>query len=361
VPATLHTERIRAIDWLRGIAVLFMVQCHALVLLQPELRVSSLARALLRIDGLVAPAFILAAGFALALLQVRSAAQGQRQQRLGRNLKRIAEVLAVATLVNWMWFPLLREPRWLARMDILHCVGLCLLLVLPATAGLARRPRVLRAIALALALGLFGLAPLGEAVTGPWAYVLNKSTGAVFPLLPWLGYAWLGVYTGAVAGEQGRAGLRRALLLLVALGAAGWLASDALRALYPPHRFHVTNPAEAALRWTWVCLGLLALLAVEARLPAQAPASRTRRFLELFGTSSLSAYFFHEALLYYRVFGLSFEVFWRDRSGWLQYGALTVLLILMTAGLCVGVDRVQRAWRGYRAPRRAEARLGQAR
>jgi uncharacterized membrane protein len=348
-------ERILAIDWLRGIAVLFMIQCHALVLLQPELRVSSAARALLRIDGLVAPAFLFAAGFALALLQIRSAARGLRQQRLGRNLRRIGEVLAVATLVNAMWFPLLSQPRWLVRMDILHCVGLCLLLVLPATAALARRPRVLRGVALALGLTVFALSPLGEAATGAWAYLLNKSTGAVFPLLPWLGYAWLGVYAGAVAGEQGRAGLVRALLLLVLRGTAGWLATEPLRALYPPHRFHVTNPAEAALRWTWVCLGLLALLGLEARLAAHSAPSRARRFLELFGTSSLSAYFLHEALLYYRVFGLSFEAFWRDQSGWLQYSALTLALILLTAALCAALDRAQAAWRGLRASRQASA------
>ncbi|MBF5040778.1 DUF1624 domain-containing protein [Aggregicoccus sp. 17bor-14] len=325
-----------------------MIQCHALVLLQPELRQSDAAKALLRIDGLVAPAFLFAAGFALALLQVRSAAQGLRQQRLGRNLKRIAEVLAVATLVNWMWFPLLREPRWLARMDILHCVGLCLLLVLPATAGLARRPRVLRGVALVLGLAVFAVSPLGEDVTGAWAYLLNKSTGAVFPLLPWLGYTWLGAYAGAVAGEAGRRGLVRALLALVALGAVGWACSEPLRALYPPHRFSVTNPAEAALRWTWVCLVLLALLALEAQLGAQRARSPVRRFVEVFGTSSLSAYFLHEALLYYRTFGLSFERFWRDRSGWAQYAALTLALILLTFALCTVLDRVQEGWRSVR-------------
>jgi uncharacterized membrane protein len=347
------SERIRAIDWLRGIAVLFMIQCHALVLLRPELRVSSAARALLRIDGLVAPAFLFAAGFALALLQVRSAAQGLRQQRLGRNLRRIAEVLAVATLVNWMWFPLLSQPRWLLRMDILHCVGLCLLLVLPVTAGLARRPGALRGVSLALALTVFGLAPLGEAATGGWAHLLNKTTGAVFPLLPWLGYAWLGAYAGSAAGAQGRAGLVRVLLSLTLLGVVGWLATEPLRALYPPHRFHVTNPAEAALRWTWVCLALLVLLALEARLGARAAPSRARRFIELFGTSSLSAYFLHEALLYYRVLGLSFERFWRDQSEWPQYGALTLALVLMTAALCAALDRAQRAWRGLRTARPA--------
>ena len=56
--------RIRAIDWLRGLAVLFMIQTHALGLLQPALREGSAFAALQWVDGLVAPAFILAAGAA---------------------------------------------------------------------------------------------------------------------------------------------------------------------------------------------------------------------------------------------------------------------------------------------------------
>jgi uncharacterized membrane protein len=342
---SISQERVRAIDWLRGIAVLFMVQCHALVLLTPELRQSQTTKALLYVDGLVAPAFLFAAGFALALLLVRSAASGKQGERLGRNLRRTLQVLGVATLVNWMWFPLFREPKWLVRMDILHCVGLSLLLVLPVAAALASRPRVLRGVALALALVVFFLLPFGEAATGPWAYVLNKSTGAVFPLLPWLGFTWLGAYAGAVAGEQGRAGLFRALLFLIGLGAAGSLAAEPLRDLYPEHRFFVTNPSNAAERSLWVCLVLLGLMGLERRMAPGAAPSRVRRFVETFGTSSMSAYFFHEALIYYRFFGFSFEKVWGNRSGWGQYALLTVVIIGLTYGLCLALDPVLNAVR----------------
>ena len=63
--------RIRAIDWLRGLAVLLMIQTHALALLRPELRSGALFDSLQWVDGLVAPSFILAAGFSMALTQVR--------------------------------------------------------------------------------------------------------------------------------------------------------------------------------------------------------------------------------------------------------------------------------------------------
>jgi uncharacterized membrane protein len=249
-----------------------------------------------------------------------------------------------------MWFPLFREPRWLVRLDILHCVGLSLLLVLPLATLLATRPRVLRGLTLALALVIFFLSPLGEAVQGPWASFLNKSTGAVFPLLPWLGFTFLGAYAGTVAGEQGRAGLVRALLFFIGLGLVGWLAATPLERLYPPHRFFVTNPSNAAERWMWISLVLLGLLELERRMATDAAPSRVRRFVETFGTASLSAYFFHEALLYYRVFGFSFEVAWGNRSGWGQYTLLTVALIALTYGLCLAVDpSLNAVRRGVRA------------
>lgn len=347
-------DRIRAVDWLRGIAVIFMVQCHSLVLLTPVLRKSEWTRFLLRLDGLVAPTFIFAAGFALALLQVRSAHRGGQRARALRQLRRIGEVLALATLVNVLWFGARwRQPIWLARLDILHCVGLCLLLVLPFTAGLARRPRLLRALALPLALVAFAVSPLAEEAAGAWAYVLNKSTGAVFPLLPWVGYAWLGVYAGAAAGSEGRAGLTRALLFLAALGiVGGWVAEAPLRALYPPHHFFVTNPSNAAVRWTYVCLLLLGMSYVERHLAPAARPGPVRRFVELFGSASLSAYFFHEMLL----FKLGFEALWGGRSGWALYWGLTVALVGLTFVLCRTLGAAERALPGWVAAARERAR-----
>lgn len=334
---------MRAIDWLRGIAVLFMIQTHSLALLTPELRKSVWVGRLLKVDGLVAPAFIFSAGFALALLMVRSAAGGVLRERLGRNLKRIAEVFAVATLVNWAWFPLLREPVWIFRMDILQCVGVCLLLTVPIAALLASRPRALATVTFLLALLAFAVAPLGDIAPEPWASFLRKSSWAPFPLLPWVGFAWLGAFTGAIAGAWGRSALAKALVALVALGALGAAAGDFLYSLYPPHRFFVANPSNSAARWSWVCAVLLVLLWVEGRMASDAPPSRVRRFVEVFGTSSLSAYFFHEMLLFYRTFGVfSFQRFWGDRSGWLQWAGLLGALIALTYLLCRLLDPVER-------------------
>ena len=344
-----QSGRIVAFDWLRGLAVVVMIQTHALTLLRPELRTGALWARLQWIDGLVAPAFIFAAGFSLALVQVRGAEGGVRWPRLRKTVRRLGEVLLVATLVNWMWFPLLREPRWIFRIDILHCIGLSLLLALPILAALAARPLVLRWAALALAALVFGLSPFAERVHAPLAALANGSTGSVFPLLPWAGYVYLGASAGATAAAGEVRALTRWIAGLLVVGIVLWLLTPQLAAAYPPHEFWVTNPANHARRWTQVCALVLLLMAAErwlGRWRASAPV----RFIEVFGTSSLAGYFFHQMLLYKQIRGFSFDAVWGKRCDWTQYWLLTALLIACTFVLTWAMDRVyRRAWASYGA------------
>jgi len=353
--------RIRAIDWLRGLAVLFMIQTHALGLLRPELREGRAFAALQWIDGLVAPSFILAAGFSLALTQVRAATGPQaaeaRRRRVRRTLRRLGEVLAVGVLVNWMWFPIFREPRWIVRMDILPCIGVALSIALPILFALASRPAAMRWTALLLAALAFGLAPLAETLGPPWDRFLNQRADAVFPLLPWSGYVYLGAAIGSAAAEKGAKGTALWLLGLAGAGAALWIATPWLASAYPPHQFWVTNPANSARRWTQICLLALGLLALERMAQASSRRPAFVRFVEVFGTSSLAGYFFHEALLFYRVFGFSFESRWGKSCTWGRYAALLLPLVACTFLLTWLTDRLyQRADRALSAaPKLAHA------
>jgi uncharacterized membrane protein len=321
------------------------VQTHALALLRPELRAGPFFDRLQILDGLVAPSFVFTAGFSIALVQVRGAAAGQRLPRIRRTARRIGEVLLVATLVNWMWFPIFREPHWLVRIDILHCIGLALLLALPLLALLAPYPRVIPWITLLLGLAAFGAAPLVEHVPDPLGHFLNISTGSVFPLLPWAGYAYLGASTGALAASERRKVLLAWLLALAALGWAVHFAAPLWAAIYPPHAFWVTDPANHGNRWAVVCMLVLALLAIERRAAATLQQRPLVRFVAVFGGSSLAAYFFHEALLFYRLFGrLSFERFWGNREDWPVYWLLTACLIAATFALAWLTDRAYRVY-----------------
>jgi len=336
--------RIHAFDWLRGLAVLVMIQTHSLVLLRPEFRSGDFFVKLQWLDGLVAPSFIFAAGFALALTQVRAAlsdkAHGARAKRLRRTLRRLFEVLFMATLTNWAWFPIFREPRWLIRIDILHCIGLSLLIALPVLAMLAPHPRAMRWSALGLAALAFGAAPFFEHVPAPLGHFLNVNTGSVFPLLPWGGYVYLGAAVGAACAKDGISATVRWLLGLAAVGILLWIATPQVSGLYPPHDFWVTDPANHARRWTQVCLFATALLAVEQLWPGRWRTSLPVRFVEVFGTSSLAGYFIHEMLLYFHTFGFSFERVWGNKLDWPHYWPILILLIACTFAV---VDQALRA------------------
>jgi uncharacterized membrane protein len=339
--------RIKAFDWLRGIAVLVMVETHSLVFLRPELHQTRAMARLNWVNGLVAPSFILAAGFSLGLLQVRAAASGGagRRARLRRTLRRIGEVLAVGTLVNMVWFPVTVEPRWLTRVDILQCIGLSLLLALPLLVALATRPYRLAAVSLLLAAAIFFFAPYSEQVTGSWATQLLKRGGpwsTVFPLLPWSGYVFLGAALGALLGAGDLVRTRWLLLGLLGVGGLTALLAPVWLRLYPSHEFWVTDPANSAQRWAVVAVLILALMAVEARLPESWRTSAPVRFVELFGTSSLAAYFFHEMLLFYQVRGVSLDVLFGMRCGWWGFAGLTLCVIAGTAVLAWVTDRVYR-------------------
>jgi uncharacterized membrane protein len=361
--------RIHAFDWLRGVAVVVMIQTHSLVLLQKGLEKDALYSWLVRIDGLVAPSFIFSAGFALALVQVRVALASQakavaealaaRKAQALKTLKRIGEVLLVASLINAIWFRVLREPKWLLRIDILHCIGLALLIALPLLVLLATRPQALRWSMLGLAALVFGASPLLEGVTGFWSIFVNTRVGAIddtlgttFPLFPWAGYVFLGASFGAtVAMMKHERELWGWLALLWGLGALFWATDGFWRQLYPAHNFWVTNPANAAQRWTLV-LSLVALFrVVEVRVPT-AKDSRLAALVGTFGASSLSAYFFHEMLLYEHHVGIFTKLF-RERCDWVTYWPVLAALVLAT-WLCVKLwDRVDPKLRAALSSKRA--------
>jgi uncharacterized membrane protein len=331
-------QRTLAFDWLRGLAVPLMIQCHALCLLWPHLRWSVAYESLVWLDGLVAPAFLIAAGFALALVLSRAQA---RPGQLGKSLRRALQILAAATAVNALWFPLLREPHWLYRLDILHCIGLSLLLVLLPLALLRQWPRVLTLLFWTMAACLFAISPLGEAVQGPWARLTNVQSGSLFPLLPWAGYAFLGAGLGRLHAARGGLGLLRGLIPVAAVAGLLWLLGPWLRGLYPPHQFRVTHPSEHARRIFLLALVLLGLLALEHR--GRFAKTSVARVLAFLGRNSLVAYVFHEILLFYGVFGFSLSYRWGRRSDWWQYAVLTLGLSVVTALACVAAARLRDA------------------
>ncbi len=345
---------MRAFDWLRGLAVVVMVQTHALALLHKDLRLGAFFQKLQWVDGLVAPSFIMAAGFSLALVQVRGAASGARRKRALKSLRRVGEVIFVAVFMTWIWFPIFQQPHWLLRIDILSCIALSLLIALPIFAALAHRPRLLAGLNLAIAVAILFATPPGEAITGPLAhFVTNKellgpNTGSVFPLFPWTAHVFLGGSLGAVAASVSTRKLVGYLIFLLGLGYAVWHVGARVMAVDPTRQWWMTpNHAE---RWMMVCAISLALLGVEHLLKGGWQQGAVVRFVEVFGTSSLAAYFTHEMLLYTHFFAFCFRDTWGEENGWGVYWALTALLITFT----YAITRVIAALYDWQEARRSQ-------
>lgn len=324
---------MQAVDWLRGLAVLVMIQCHAMVLMLPELRTTHAFRVLVRIDGLVAPAFILAAGFSLGLMLVRAAAQGKLADRVKKTSRRVAEVFAVAAAYTILFLNGLHTPSSWAKVEILHCIALSLVVCLVLAATLASRPLALSLAAPALGYLVFALSPFAEQAEGALGHLVNPNSGSMFPLCPWMGYALIGLALGAETARAGARGLLRACLILLAVGAVLDFFRKPIVAAYPPHNEWVTSPAEAGLRVAQVMGITLVLMGLERWVRA-AEKLPPFRVLGFFGTNSLGGYFFHEVFIYIQIFGLCFTRFWRDACGWWAYAGLTVALIALTAAAC---------------------------
>jgi uncharacterized membrane protein len=250
---------------------------------------------------------------------------------VGQSAWRAGEVLLASALMTSIWFPILREPHWLLRIDVLSCIGLSLLAALPLGALLARRPERLALAALASAAAVAFAAPLLEQVKGPAAFFLGNTTGSMFPLVPWASHVLFGLAVGAGAAGDFDAHLKK----LLAAGLWLWLAGMLVRPLYPPHG-PFSEPAGHAERWAEVTALTWGLHRLSRR--AGARPGPVRALVELFGRRSLAAYCGHEILLYVPVLGFCFRDRFGETAGWGRYLLLAAALLGLTTLLCLALE-----------------------
>ncbi|HUJ08820.1 MAG TPA: heparan-alpha-glucosaminide N-acetyltransferase domain-containing protein [Verrucomicrobiae bacterium] len=290
--------RLFALDWLRGVAVLVMVECHVFnALLAAEHRSTRWFAALNWLNGLVAPAFLFVSGGVIGYnLQNRwpdIVSFGAAWRRLWRRIGQIfivAYLLHLPTPLFWQFFGP-RGPHLVAlwtKMDILQCVFgslAILLLLVPLTR--APRPHAL----VCLALGV--LAATSVSAVGRWApavsapgwlmdYLWPTGVGK-FPLVPWIAFPALGVWLGRSIFSQSSMMVQcaRSLLAGVVFLSVAPFVTDA-------------EPYGAGFvfeRMGWVLVGLAACCWI------QKPARGTRWVLE-FGQLSLWSYTVHLIIVY---------------------------------------------------------------
>lgn len=246
-----NKQRLRYIDWMRGLACLFMFQTHCYdSWLSPEARRSSFM-AWSQLGGtLPAPLFLFLAGISFALVTSRLRSKGIAAGEIARTtIRRGAEIFALGLLfrvqeflLGWRWAP------WtdLLRVDVLNIIGLSMVLMgvfcyviaprgqslieaNPSTArGNLAGIGVSALVALAIALATPPLWTTHRPRGLPWyvesyingVHIFDKPQTYLFPLFPWAAFAFAGLAAGFfLMGDWARRNEAKAVFSLGASGA----------------------------------------------------------------------------------------------------------------------------------------------
>lgn len=227
----LAQSRLAYIDWMRGLACIFMFQTHCYdSWLSPEARKGKLLYWSQLGGTLPAPIFLFLAGFSFAFVTLRLRRRGADPDQVARQtILRGAEVLGFGLLfrlqeylIAWGWAP------WtdLLRVDVLNIIGVSMILmgvvcrisVGRSDAGRlsagedsteqARKANAWGGVAVGLAIAL--LTPLLWTVWRPrwlpWplesyvngVHIFSAPQPWLFPVFPWSGFAFLGMAAGFV-------------------------------------------------------------------------------------------------------------------------------------------------------------------
>ena len=328
--------RLGYIDWLRGLAVLLMIQAHSIdAWLLPEARPGRLYRTSQFLAGAPAPLFLFLAGLALVLVITRMTERGATHAAVVRDsLRRGAQVVGYAVAFRLLAFvtSAFTDARSLLRADVLACIGLSMLAW--AAFVFARRRRYAWFIAVALAtmtLCLLVVLLLALALSG-FADTRNLLRSDV---LNCIGLSMLicAVLVFTLRGWRGR--LISALLLTLAFCLLAPFAWDSLPATALPLPLYVYVSGRPPIAffpvfpWAGYCSAGVAAGLVLVRSIERRQEGRTLRLLSGIGAALLALGFLAE--LGPRVY--PHEDFWHTSPAffWMRTGTVLMLLGLAYA------------------------------
>jgi len=361
-------KRCDFIDQLRGWAVIVMIEVHAVnVWLHQGLLPSWLSF----VNGLVAPAFIMCAGFSLVLSTFRP---DGTLRPFAPSMKRLGFILLCAyalhapafALAEWLHLTTSRQIREMFQIDVLQCIVFSLF-ILQGLARLVRQPMAFAAAALALALGVTIAAPhlwQPAVAQGWWPPIRGLINGnsdqgvsSLFPLFPWFAFAACGSVLGTlyrhfrVISRAGSArwSETRWLVALAILGGAMYFwgilhASDWLEnGVFPAgetERIHNTTLPSVAHRLGAVC-ALGALMGWLEIFRSRGPGPN---WVLTASRESLLLYMLHLNLIFALLLAPQVRALtgWNELSlGWPGTLTLTVALIAVNLAAGLGWQRIR--------------------
>jgi uncharacterized membrane protein len=341
--------RRRYLDWLRGIAVLIMIEGHTLdSWTQVADRSGPGYRWAIVIAGMGAPIFLFLAGVSLTLAASARASGGLAPLAVAVSaFKRGLWIFALAFLFRLQSWIISGGafPRSLLKVDILNIMGVAMMF----TAGLwylGRRDAgraallVVATVAAALTTPLVRATPaldiLPDAIE---SYFRPAGAATTFTLFPWAGFLAAGAALGLwLARGRTPAAERRVNWALAAIGVV--VAAGAYWASFQPPLFAGTSFWTSSPAFFFLRIGILV-----AAVPAAYGLTAVWRgaVLEEFGKASLFVYWIHVEMVYGV---LSMPIHRRLPFGWALVG-----FVLFSAAL-FGLVRLKAGWtQGGRSPK----------
>ncbi len=206
---TPNKSRLQYLDWLRGLAVVLMIQVHVSdSFLKESLRTTEWYGLSQLLGGLAAPLFLFMAGISIALVFDRMVQKGaastplvEKAIRRGAWILLLAYAFRIEQVVTW--YPYANWPDVL-KVDILNCIAVSSLMAGIAAAFVTNRRRNAALLAGAAA-AIILLAPVIAPMRGGrppilLSYALSYINGNgrldYFTFFPWAGYTFAGAAAG---------------------------------------------------------------------------------------------------------------------------------------------------------------------
>lgn len=349
--------RRQYLDWLRGVAVLIMIEAHLL-----ESWTGGADRSTRAFDwamilgGLGAPLFLFLAGVAVPLSAgAKLRRSGDPSAASAAVVRRGTEIFGLAYLFRIQaWILGWSSPRALLKVDILNIMGPSIAAA-GALWGAVRAPRA-RLIAfatvtagIALMTPLIHIAPIEFLPDPIEAYIRPIPVLSHFVFFPWAGFLFVGVITGLLLDNV--AASREARLNAWLFGGGMAVAGTAFGASYlpspyPRSNFWTTSPCFFFLR-----AGLMtAAIGLAYMWQARVIGVEKRSPLRQLGRTSLFIYWIHVEMVY-GLISLPLHKALTLRQALVAFVLFTVFMLLCS----IAKDRVVAWWR-ERQPTRPSLR-----
>jgi uncharacterized membrane protein len=337
------------LDWLRGLAVLIMIEAHLLDswTRSPDREMPEFGVAMI-VGGMGAPLFLFLAGVAVSMSAGAKFRRGGDARRASAAVvKRGFEIFGLAFLFRVQaWILGWSSPRALLKVDILNIMGPAI----AAAAALWGAATTARGKYLAFAGATIAIAFLTPVIRGAAilaalpdpveAYLRPVAGLSNFVFLPWAAFVFAGAVVGqAIDGTTTDRHERTTNLVLGAAGAAiagvAYALSHVRNPLFDSY-FWTTSPAFFFMRTGAMTFTIALAYAWESR-PGGADAWSPFKQL---GRTSLFIYWIHIEMVY----GLISLPLHRSLT-WIQAWVAYALFVLFMLACAIVKDYVVTAWR----------------